>query len=76
MGYEIGCAVLAYLDHDVMEPWFDIEELKNRFSGYGTQKTVAEARKVAVETRTVLQKTAEENLLNPLLAARIRSKRM
>ncbi len=76
MGYEIGVAVLTYLNHDVMEPWFDIDELYNRFSGFGPRKTVADARKVTVETRTVLEKIAEENLLDPPLAVRIRSKRM
>ncbi len=78
MGFEVSCAVLAYLDYDVMEPWFDIEELKHRFSGYAIPSTLVAARRVIVEAEahTVFQKSAEERLLNPPLAARIRSKRM
>ncbi len=78
MGYEVGCTVLAYLDHDVMEPWFDIDELKHRFSGYAIPTTLLAARKAIVEREvcTVFQKSAEERLLNPPLSARIRSKRM
>ncbi len=40
MGFEVGCTVLAYLDHDIMEPWFDIDELNNQFSGYAIPTTV------------------------------------
>ncbi len=78
MTFEVGCAVLAYLDHDVMEPWFDIDELKNCFSGYAIPTIPLAARRAAFEKEacTVLQKSAEESLLNPPLAARIRSKRM
>ncbi len=79
MGFEVGQAVLAYIDFDVTEPWFDLDELKNRFSGYASLHAVA-VRKAAVEKEPevcmVFQKKTEENLLDLPLAARIWSKRM
>ncbi len=79
MGFEVGQAVLAYMDHDVTEPWFDLEEVKNRFSGYAHLHVVA-ARRAVVEREpelcTVFQKKTKENLLDLPLAARIWSKRM
>ncbi len=60
------------------ESWFDLDDLKIRFSGYALPYVVA-ARKPALEKEpevwTIFQKKAEQNLLDLPLAARIQAKR-
>ncbi len=65
MGFKVGQAVLAYIDHDVIEPWFDLDELKTRFAGYMLPHSVA-AKRAAVEkepeVQMVFQKKTEKTV--------------